>query len=87
MLVIHARFAGDENVNLAAGSLARNYQVQGLSVQLKTERLEVLEFVALFLLKTETCDAKNSWVFFVDNVICLVKVGFQKRGTNTKYVW
>ena len=35
-------------------------QVQGLSVQLKNGRLEVLELLALFLLKTETCDAKNS---------------------------
>ena len=34
-----------------------NYQVRGLSVQLKNGRLEVLELVALFLLKTETCDA------------------------------
>ena len=38
----------------------------------------------LFLLKTETCDAKNSSEFFVDNIICLVKMGFEKRGTNTK---
>ena len=34
-----------------------NYQVEGLSVQLKNGRLEVLELVALFLLKTETCNA------------------------------
>ena len=61
-----------------------NYQVQGLSVQLKNGRLEVLELVALFLLKTETCDAKNSWEFLVDAIFCLVKIGFQKRGTNTK---
>ena len=50
-----------------------NYQVQGLSVQLKNGRLEVLELVALFLLKTETWDAKNSWEFFLDAVFCLVK--------------
>ena len=31
-----------------------------LAVQLKNGRLEVLELVALFLLKTETWDAKNS---------------------------
>ena len=29
-------------------------------MQLKNGRLEVLELVALFLLKTETCKAKNS---------------------------
>ena len=61
-----------------------NYQAQGLSVQLKNRRLQVLELAALFLLKTETCDAKNSWEFFVDNIIYLVKIGFEKRGTNTK---
>ena len=53
-------------------------------MQLKNGRLEVLELVALFLPKTETCDAKNSSEFFVDNIICLVKIGFEKRGTNTK---
>ena len=38
-----------------------NYQVQlGLLVQLKNGRLEVLELVALFLVKTETSDAKNA---------------------------
>ena len=36
------------------------YQEQGISVQLKNGRLEELELVALFLLKTETYDAKNS---------------------------
>ena len=55
-----------------------NYQGQGLSVQPKNRRLEVLELVALFLLKTETCDAKNSWEFFLDAILfCLVKIGFQ----------
>ena len=60
--------------------------VQGLSVQLKNGRLEVLELVALFLLQTETCEAKNSSEFFLDNkiILCLVKIGFEKRGTNTK---
>ena len=53
-------------------------------MQLKNGPLEVLELVALFLLKTETRDAKNSSEFFVDNIICLVKIGFEKRGTNTK---
>ena len=42
---------------------------------MKNGRLEALELVALFLLKTE---------FFVDNIICLVKIGFEKIGTNTK---
>ena len=46
--------------------------------------VDVLELVPLFLLKTETCDAKNFWEFFLDNIICLVKIGFEKRGTNTK---
>ena len=38
-----------------------NYQVyiQGLTVQLKNGCLEVLELMGLFLLKTETCDAKK----------------------------
>ena len=53
-------------------------------MQLKNGRLEVLELVPLFLLKTETCDAKNSGEVFVDNIICLVKIGFEKSGTNTK---
>ena len=38
-------------------------------MQLKNGLLEVLESVALFLLKTETCNGKNSWEFFVDNII------------------
>ena len=53
-------------------------------MQLKNGRLEVLVLVALFLLKTETCDAQNSCEFFVDAIFCLVKIGFDKRGTNTK---
>ena len=53
-------------------------------MQLKNGGLEVLELVAIFLLKTETCDVKTSREFFVDNIICLVKVGFEKRGSNTK---
>ena len=31
--------------------------------------------MALFLLKMETYDAKNSWEFFEDYIICLVKIG------------
>ena len=53
-------------------------------MQLKTGQLEVLELVALFLLKTETYNAKNSREFFIDNIIFFVKIGFEKRGTNTK---
>ena len=53
-------------------------------MQLKNGRLIVLELVTLFLHKTETGNAKNSWEFFVDNIICLVKIDFEKRGTNTK---
>ena len=46
-------------------------------MQPKNGRLEVLELVALFLLKTETCDAKNSWEFSLDAIFCLVKAGFE----------
>ena len=53
-------------------------------MQLKNGQLEVLELAALFLIKMETCDAKNFLEFFVDNVISLVKIGFEKRGTNTR---
>ena len=52
-------------------------------MQLKNGQLEVLELAALFLIKMETCDAKNFLEFFVDNVISLAKIGFEKRGTNT----
>ena len=34
--------------------------------------------------QTETCEVKNSWEFFRDNILCLVKIGFEKWGTNTK---
>ena len=57
---------------------------RAFSVAEKWTVIEVLELVASFLLKTETCNAKNSCEFFVDNIICLVKIGFEKRGTNTK---
>ena len=61
------------NVMSSLKTLNINYQqVQGLSVQLKNGRLEVLELLALFLLKTETCDV----------IFGLVKIGFEKRGTN-----
>ena len=50
--------------------------------EVENGRLEVLELLALFLLKTETCDAKNC--VFVDAIFCLVKIGFEKRGSNTK---
>ena len=52
-------------------------------MELKNGQLEVLELAALFLIKMETCDAKNFLEFFVDNVISLAKIGFEKRGTNT----
>ena len=45
-------------------------------MQLKTGWLEVLELVALFLHKAETCDAKN---FLLDAILCLVKIGFEKK--------
>ena len=52
-------------------------------MQLKNGQLEVLELAALFPIKMETCDAKNFLEFFVDNVISVLKIGFEKRGTNT----
>ena len=46
--------------------------------------LELLEFLALFLLKTETCrEAKNSSEFI--EIICLVKIGFKKRQIQSKF--
>ena len=54
-------------------------------MQLKNRQLEVLELVALFLLKTETCDAKNSWEFFVDNIFCLVFLKDRFRKERDKY--
>ena len=39
------------------------------------------ELVALFIFKTGTCEAKNSWEFFVDAIFCFVKICFQKRAT------
>ena len=56
-------------------------------MQLENGWLEVLKLVALFLLKTEICDTKNSWKFFLDAIVCLVKISFEKRGTSTKSVW
>ena len=52
-------------------------------MQLKNWCLEVLELVAIFLVKSETRDAKNSWEFFLD-AIFFASIGFEKRGTNTK---
>ena len=57
------------------------------SLQLKNKWLELLELVALFLLKTETCDAKYYCEFFVDAkslFFCFVDICFEKRGRNTK---
>ena len=57
-------------------------------VQLKNGCLyNTLELMAIFLLKTETCDAKNCWEFFVDAIFCFVKIGFDKRWTDTKRAW
>ena len=50
-------------------------------MELKNGWLEVLELVALFIFKTGTCEAKNSWEFFVDAIFCFVKICFQKRAT------
>ena len=38
--------------------------------------------MALFLFRTGTCDAKNSWEFFVDAIFCFVKV-FPAAGSST----
>ena len=35
----------------------------------------------LISLRNGTCEAKNSWEFFVDAVFCFVKIFFQKRAT------
>ena len=48
-------------------------------MQLKTGRLEVLELVALFLLKTETCNGKHSREFFVDNIIRFPKESYKYK--------
>ena len=48
-------------------------------VEAENGSVEVLESVALFLLMTETCDAKNFWKFFVDDIFCFVKIGFDKK--------
>ena len=49
--------------------------------KLPNTRVLVLELVALFIFKTGTCEAKNSWEFFVDGIFCFVKICFQKRAT------
>ena len=45
--------------------------------------IKVLELVALFLLKTETCDAKNFLRVFVDTIFCLV-LPYYKQSLSTK---
>ena len=49
-------------------------------MQLKNGWLEVLELLALFLPIMETCDAKNSWEFFVDAIFYLVKIRLKREG-------
>ena len=58
----------------------QNSRVNVMNV--KNGCLEVLESVTLFLLKTETCDAKNCWEFLVDAAFCFVKIILvsEKRG-------
>ena len=46
-----------------------------------TVRITEVSGFLYFSSKTETCDAKNSWEFVVDNIICIVKIDFEKRGT------
>ena len=49
------------------------------------DQFNILELMVIFLLKTETYDGKNCWEFFVDAIFYFfVKVGFEKRWTNTK---
>ena len=38
--------------------------------------------MALFLFRTGTCDAKNSWEFFVDAIFCFVEI-FPAAGSST----
>ena len=55
-------------------------------MQLKNGWLEVLELLALFLPIMETCDAKNSWEFFVDVIFYLVKIRLKREGqTQSKF--
>ena len=48
----------------------KNYNVQEFLLQLKNEWIEVLDLMALFLLKTGPCDAKNWWEISVDAKYC-----------------
>ena len=65
-----------------------NYQVQGFYISAAEKWMfNILDLMAIFLLKTETCDAKNCWVFFVDAIFCFVKIGSEKRWTNSKQTW
>ena len=72
----------ERNGQFVMGKQSHNHPP--LPVPLPPPRLEVLALVALFLFRTGTCDAKNSWEFFADAIFCFVKIYFQKRGTNTK---
>ena len=46
--------------------------------------VDVLELVALFLLKTGTFGAKNWWEISVDAISCFVEIFFEKRRANTQ---
>ena len=72
----------ERNGQFVMGKQSHNHPA--LPVPLPPPRLEVLALVTLFLFRTGTCDAKNSWEFFADAIFCFVKIYFQKRGTNTK---
>ena len=61
----------------------QNSRVNVMNV--KNGCLEVLESVTLFLLKTETCDAKNCWEFLVDAAFCFVKIILVSKKKEDKY--
>ena len=64
-----------------------NQQAQGFSLQLRNGWLEVLELVALFLLKMGTMlkpGRKFPWMLLM---FCFVTICFERKRTNTKSVW
>ena len=52
-------------------------------VAVENGSVEVLELVALFLLKTGTFSAKNWQEITVDVISCFVEIFCEKRGENT----
>ena len=46
--------------------------------------VEVLELVALFLLKTGTFGAENWWEISLDAISCLVEIFSKRRRANTQ---